>query len=133
VLVAAVFLNPLFVVLGAVTLVLAFNLWACRWIDREWEGRIAGERGRKIEKTLAKMRKGSFMSHPVRWGRSGSSWLFAVGATIINPALGTVVARMLGGQRVGERKSSSHRSPTRSSSRSSGRRSAAESVKVPPR
>jgi hypothetical protein len=34
VLVGAIFLNPLFVFVGAVALVLAFNLWACRWIDR---------------------------------------------------------------------------------------------------
>ena len=35
---------------------------------------------------------------------SGSSLLFAVAATLLNPALVTVVARLLGGQRVGERK-----------------------------
>jgi hypothetical protein len=104
VLVAAVFLNPVVVFLAAVAVVLAFNLWACRWIDREWDGWIAGERGQKIEKKLAKMLTGRFMSHLVRWVTSGSSALFAVAATIINPALVTVVARMLGGQRVGERK-----------------------------
>jgi hypothetical protein len=104
VLIAAIFLNPLFVFVGAVALVLVFNLWACRWIDRKWDGWIAGERAQKIETKLAKMRTGRLMRHPVRWVTSGSSWLFAVGATIINPALVTVVARMLGGQRVGERK-----------------------------
>jgi hypothetical protein len=104
VLVAAVFLNPLFVFVGAVFLILAFNLWACRWIDREWDGWAAGERGQKIEAKLAKMRTGRFMSHPVRWVTSDSSFLFAFGATIINPALVTVVARLLGGGRVGERK-----------------------------
>jgi urease accessory protein UreF len=98
------FLNPLFVFVGAVVLVLAFNLWACGWIDREWDRWTAGQRGQKIETKLAKMRTGRFMHHPVRWVTSGSSWLFAVGATIINPALVTVVARMLGGQRVGERR-----------------------------
>jgi hypothetical protein len=72
-LVAAIFLNPLLVFVGAVALVLAFNLWAYRWIDREWDGWIAGERGQKIEKKLAKMRTGRFMSHPVRWVTSGSS------------------------------------------------------------
>jgi hypothetical protein len=46
---AAIFLNPLFVFVGAVALVLAFNLWACRWIDRAWDAWIAGERGQKIE------------------------------------------------------------------------------------
>jgi hypothetical protein len=43
VLVVGILLNPLFVFAGAVPLVLAFNLWACHWIDREW-GRL--DRGR---------------------------------------------------------------------------------------
>jgi hypothetical protein len=130
VLVAAIFLNPLFVFVGAVALVLAFNLWACRWIDREWDGWIAGERGQKIETKLAKMRTGRFVSHPVRWVTSGSSWLFAVAATIINPALVTVVARMLGGRGSASGRSSSRRLPTRSSSPSCGRRSATALARV---
>ena len=104
VLVAAIFLNPLVVFVGAVLLILAFNLWACHWIDRQWDGWMAGERGEKIEAKLSKLRTGRFMRHPVRWVTSGSSFLFAFAATLLNPALVTVVARLLGGQRVGERK-----------------------------
>ena len=53
VLVAAVFLNPLVVFVGAVVLILGFNLWACHWIDREWDGWMAGERGHKIQAKLS--------------------------------------------------------------------------------
>ena len=80
-------------------LILAFNLWACHWIDRQWDGWMAGERGQKIEAKLSKLRTGRFMRHPVRWVTSGSSFLFAFAAALV-----TVVAHLLGGQRVGERK-----------------------------
>jgi hypothetical protein len=130
VLVAAVFLNPLFVFVGAVFLILAFNLWACRWIDREWDGWAAGERGQKIEAKLTKMRTGRFMSHPVRWVTSDSSFLFAFGATIINPALVTVVARLLGAGASASERSSPRPSLTRSSSRSCGPRSATASARA---
>ena len=85
-------------------LILAFNLWACHWIDRQWDGWMAGERGQKIEAKLSKLRTGRFMRHPVRWVTSGSSFLFAFAATLLNPALVTVAAHLLGGQRVGEQK-----------------------------
>jgi cation transporter-like permease len=65
---------------------------------------MAGERGHKIQAKLSKLRTGRFMRHPVRWVTSGSSFLFAFASTLLNPALVTVVARLLGGQRVGERK-----------------------------
>jgi hypothetical protein len=104
VLAAAVFLNPLVVFVGAVLLILAFNLWACHWIDRQWDGWMAGERGHKIQAKLSKLRTGRFLRHPVRWVTSGSSFLFAFAATLLNPALVTVVARLLGGQRVGDRR-----------------------------
>jgi hypothetical protein len=64
---------------------------------------MAGERGHKIQAKLSKLRTGRFMRHPVRWVTSGSSFLFAFASTLLNPALVTVVARLLGGQRVGER------------------------------
>ena len=71
---------------GAVVLILAFNLWACQWIDRQWDGWMAGERGHKIQAKLSKLRTGRFLRHPVRWVTSGSSFLFAFAATLLNPS-----------------------------------------------
>jgi cation transporter-like permease len=67
-------------------------------------GRQPSRRGHKIQAKLSKLRTGRFRRHPVRWVTSGSSFLFAFASTLLNPALVTVVARLLGGQRVGERK-----------------------------
>lgn len=91
----------LFVVVAIALLVL--NIACCRWLQHHWEAWIAGN-GRRIETKLAKMRKSRVMKHPATWITEGSDWWFALATAIVNPIIVVAAARLIGGQRINERR-----------------------------
>lgn len=60
--------------------------------------------GKRVEKKLEKMRKGRIMRHPVGWITGGSEALFGLGASLTNAITAVAIARLIGGQKVGERR-----------------------------
>ena len=110
----AIVLGPIVVVLAALTVplivfgvaaVLFFfvNLWMCNWIERQWDVWITNHQTR-LEKRLAKLRKGRVMRHPVNWISNSSGWLFALAAALFNAIIVVALARLISGQPVGQRR-----------------------------
>ena len=100
---AALF-NPLWVFIGAVVVISVINLASCRWLDGEWDGWVAAGHAHRIEAKLARWRQSSLMKHPVQWVTGKSNVLFALGAMLINPVIVVAIARLVGGQTVGEQR-----------------------------
>ena len=99
----AAWLDPLVVfVLGAVAVVSANGL-CCTWLDREWDGWLAGP-GRRIEGRLDRMRTSRLLRHPVAWVQRESDRWFALGAAVTNAITATVLARLLTPQPLGPRR-----------------------------
>lgn len=82
---------------------MVLNVACCRWLQRHWDGWIAGN-GARIEAKLASMRKSRVMKHPVAWITRGSDWWYALATAIVNPIIVVVAARVVGGQPIGERR-----------------------------
>jgi hypothetical protein len=110
----AIVLGPIVVFLAALTVplivfgvaaVLFFfvNLWMCNWIERQWDVWITTHQTR-LEKRLAKLRKGRVMRHPVNWISNSSGWLFALAAALFNAVIVVALARLISGRPVGERR-----------------------------
>jgi hypothetical protein len=99
----AAWLNPLLVFIVAAVVLTVINLVCCNWIDRDWDGWMA-RYGKRVEKKLEKMRKGRIMRHPVGWITGGSEALFGLAAALTNAITAVAFARLIGGQKVGERR-----------------------------
>ncbi len=67
-------------------------------------GRLDHRHENRFEKRLAKMRKSRLMRHPVRWITDGSGVLFALAAALLNAVIVVALARLIGGEPVGERR-----------------------------
>jgi len=97
--------NPLIVFIGAVALVTAINLAACRWINAAWSSWASGSSGARIERQLDKVRPTRAGRAATRWIASDSNARFAAAAAltcaIVAVTLGrSVTGRPLGAHRV---------------------------------
>jgi hypothetical protein len=92
---------PLYCV--AVVVVALLVIACCRWVDRRWDLWFSGKGGR-IETRLDAMRASRLMRHPVAWIQRGSDRWYAFAAAVANPILVAAFARLLGGERIGERR-----------------------------
>jgi hypothetical protein len=79
------------------------NIWACSWLDREWDVWIAGP-GKRLEKRLEKLRSGKLLKTPVGWVRNGSEVGFTLAAVVINAITVVALARLIGGAPIGNRR-----------------------------
>jgi hypothetical protein len=102
-LVLAAEFNALVVFVIAAVVIFAINRACCGWLDREWDGWVAGP-GQRIEKRLDKMRSSKIMRYPVGWTQRGSAAWLALAAALINAITVTVAVRLIGGQPVGSRR-----------------------------
>ncbi len=98
----AAFTQPLIVFVAAAILFIVINTACCTWVDHHW-GMWSEGRGKFVEKRLEKMRKGRIMRHPVEWITSGSDRKFAYAAILTNAVVAVTLARIIGGQPVGEK------------------------------
>ena len=101
-LLAATF-RPSLVYLVATAAVTLVVLGCCRWVDRHWDDWFSGN-GTRIEARLESMRRSRLLRHPVAWIQRGSDRWYAVAAAVANPILISALARLVGGQPVGERR-----------------------------
>ena len=101
-LLAASFGTPL-VYLAATVLVVLVVIGSCRWLDRRWDDWFSGN-GSRIQDRLEGMRNSRLLAHPVAWIQSGSDRGYAFAAAVANPILVATLARVIGGEPVGERR-----------------------------
>lgn len=101
--VLAAALRPVPVYCVAVLVVIVLVIACCRWVDRSWDVWFTGN-GRRIESRLEHMRGSPLMRHPVAWIQRGSDRWYALAAAVANPVLVAGFARVVGGDRIGERK-----------------------------
>jgi len=92
---------PLYCV--AVATVVLLVIACCRWVDRRWDYWFSGK-GRRIETRFEAMRASRLMRHPVAWVQRGPDRWYALAAAVANPILMAGFARLVGGERVGERR-----------------------------
>ena len=95
--------NSLIVWIVSAVVISAINIWACSWIDREWDFWIAGP-GKRLEKKLEKLRSGKMLKGPVGWVRRGSDFWFTLAAVVINAITVVALARLIGGVPIGRRR-----------------------------
>jgi hypothetical protein len=99
----AAVLRPVPVYCAAVIVVVVLVIACCRWVDRHWEVWFSGN-GTRIETRLEHMRASRVMRHPVAWIQRGSDRSYALAAAVANPILVAGLARVVGGNPVGERR-----------------------------
>ena len=75
----------------------------CNWFERQWGVWITTHEAR-LEKRLAKLRKGRVMRHPVNWITDSSGGMFALAAALFNAVIVVALARLISGKPVGERR-----------------------------
>ena len=97
------FERPLVLFLITAVALVVINVACCRWVQRHWDGWIAGN-GKRVEAKLQTMRASRVMKHPVAWITRGSDWWYAVATAIVNPIIVIAAARTIGGQSIGERR-----------------------------
>jgi hypothetical protein len=76
---------------------------SCRWLDRRWDDWFSGN-GTRIEGRLDAMRGSRLLAHPVVWLQRGSDRWYAFAAAVANPILVAALARVIGGEPVGDRR-----------------------------
>ena len=101
--VLAALFNALIVWIVAAVVLSMINIWACSWLDRQWDVWIAGS-GKRLEKKLQKMRSGKMLKRPVEWVQRGSDFWFTLAAVVINAITVVALARFIGGTPVGHRR-----------------------------
>ena len=99
----AAWLNPLVVFAVAAALLTLLNIACSNWIQRQSDSWIAGN-AERLEARLDKLRKGRIMRHPMAWITRGSSGWYALAAALINAITVSALARLIGGERVSERR-----------------------------
>jgi len=95
--------RPLPLYCAAVLAVVLLVIACCRWVDRRWDFWFSGK-GSRIETRFDAMRASRLMRHPVAWIQRGSDRWYAFAAAVANPILVACFARLLGGERIGERR-----------------------------
>lgn len=99
----AAFFNVLIVWIVAAVVLSSINIWACSWIDNQWDFWAAGS-GRRLDRKLEKLRSGKKMKKPVEWVRRGSDLWFTLAAVVINAITVVALARVIGGKPIGHRR-----------------------------
>ena len=89
----AAWLNPLVVFAAAAVLVVSFNLWACGWINREWDSWASGKVDAKLDKVRAKG-AGKKVSG---WITEGSDGWFVAAAALTSAITTVALARIISG------------------------------------
>jgi hypothetical protein len=100
VIVLADLFNAFVVLVLAAAAISMINIWACSWLDDEWDFWVAGP-GKRFAKRLEKMRSGTRLRRPVAWVQRDSEVWFTLAAIVINAITVVALARMIGGTPVG--------------------------------
>lgn len=95
--------KPSLVYVVATVVVVFLVVCSCRWLDQRWDDWFSGN-GTRIEGRLEKMRESRLLAHPVAWIQRGSDRWYAFAAAVANPILIATLARVIGGEPVGERR-----------------------------
>ena len=90
--------SPLIVFLGALTVVTAINLAACRWINTAWTAWSNGSSGARIERQLDKVRPTRAGRAATRWISSDSDARFAAAAALTCAIVAVTLGRSVGGR-----------------------------------
>jgi hypothetical protein len=93
----AAWLNALIVFAVAAVIMITINLWACGWIDREWDTWAGG----KVEAKLKKVRSKGFGKKVAGWVTRGSDGWFMLAAAVTNAITTVALARLAGGRPLG--------------------------------
>ena len=101
--VLAAALRPVPLYCVAVVAVALLVIACCRWVDRRWDYWFTGK-GSRLETRFDAMRASRVMRHPVAWVQRGSDRWYALAAAVANPILMAALARLVGGERIGERR-----------------------------
>jgi hypothetical protein len=96
--------NPLIVFLGALTVVIAINLAACRWINAAWSSWVSGSSGVRIERQLDKVRPTRVGRAATRWISSDSDVRFAAAAALTCAIVTVTLGRSVGGRPLSARR-----------------------------
>lgn len=95
--------RPLIVFVVAAAVYALINIACCTWINRHWD-RWMAKAGKRVETKVQKMRSSRLMKHPVAWIERGTDWWFALAAALTNAITAVVVARLIGGKPLSERR-----------------------------
>jgi hypothetical protein len=95
--VLAAWLNALVVFAVVAVVVVAINIWACGWIDHEWDRWAGG----KVEAKLEKVRSKGVGKKVSGWIARGSDGWFVLAAAITCAITAVGLARVAGGEPVG--------------------------------
>jgi hypothetical protein len=98
ILILAMNFNPLIVFVGAVVMLIPINLWACHWIDRDWDVWIAGTR---FEARMQKVRRGKRAQRPAEWITRGSDRGFALATALLDAIQVIALTRLITGRPTG--------------------------------
>lgn len=93
----AAWLNPIIVFAVAAALMIAINLWACGWIDRQWDDWAGG----KVEAKLQKVRSKGVGKKVSGWIARGSDAWFMLAAALTNAITTVAFARAAAGAPIG--------------------------------
>jgi len=96
--------NPLIVFLVAVTVVIAINLAACRWINASWSSWASGSSGARIERRLDKVRPTRVGRAATRWISSDSDVRYAAAAALTCAIVTVTLGRSVGGRPLSARR-----------------------------
>ena len=95
--VLAAWLNALIVFAVVAVIMITINLWACGWIDRQWDAWAGG----KVEARLTKVRSKGMGKKVSGWVSRGSDGSFVVAAAITNAITTVALARVAIGRPLG--------------------------------
>ena len=94
--------NPLIVFLVALTIVIAINLAACRWINTAWSSWASGSSGAHVERQLDKAATTRVGTAATRWISSDSDLGYAAAAALTCAIVTVTLGRSVGGQPLGD-------------------------------
>ena len=95
--------SPLPVYVAVTLAVIALVTACCTWLERSWDGWVAGN-GTRVTKRLDAMRGSRLMRHPIAWVERGSDRWYALAAAVMNPILVAALSRLVSGEPVGQRR-----------------------------
>ncbi len=90
--------NPLIVFLAALTIVIAINLAACRWINAAWSSWVSGSSSARMERQLDKVRPTRVGRAATRWISSDSDVRFAAAAALTCAIVTVTLGRSVAGR-----------------------------------
>ncbi len=101
ILILAMNFNALIVFAVAFVMLILINLWACNWIDRNWDQWIAGTR---FEVRMQKVRNGKRAKRPTDWINRGSDRGFALATALLDAIQVIALTRLITGRPAGTRR-----------------------------